>query len=64
VLLSIVDFSESCRDGNSFATADVAASSKTGAAMAMRWDMIATSCCNEACKIAAWRGAHKATSNE
>jgi hypothetical protein len=45
VLLSIVDFSESCRDGNSFATADVAASSKTGAAMAMRWDMIATSCC-------------------
>jgi len=31
----------------------VVASSKTGAAMAMKWDMIATSCCNEACKIAA-----------
>jgi hypothetical protein len=47
LLFSIVDFSESCRDGISFATADVAISSKTGAAMAMKWDMIATSCCKK-----------------
>jgi hypothetical protein len=53
VLLSIANFSGNCRDGNSFAIADVAASSKAGAAMAMKWDMIATSYCNEACKIAA-----------
>jgi hypothetical protein len=56
LLFSIVDFSESCRDGISFATADVATSSRPDAAMAMKWYMIATSYLQtEACKIAAWR---------
>jgi hypothetical protein len=56
LLFSIVDFSENCRDGISFATADVATSSRPDAAMAMKWYMIATSYLQkEACKIAAWR---------
>jgi hypothetical protein len=45
LVVSTVALSESCRDGNSFATADVAASSKTGAAMVMKWCMFVASSC-------------------
>jgi hypothetical protein len=60
LLFSIVDFSESCRDGISFATADVATSSRTDAAMALKWYMIATSYCKRSMQDSSPPAAQKA----